>query len=184
MEMFNWLLCFTLKNAHDKLENGLMIKKGQFQSRNDNQAYSSKTLAIIFIEREVIARFIDKLNENNDPSLQPALNRILYLAALYFMDKNLVLFYQGGYFSNKSNVSLIRDTILDLCVEIKDDSIGLIDAIAPPDYVLNSSLGYSTGNVYQNLYSSMIQSNGSFERIGDLESYLTKTEFASRKSKL
>ena len=39
------------------------------------------------------------------------------------MDKHLVIFYEGGYFTSKNNVSLIRDTILKLCVEIKDDSI-------------------------------------------------------------
>ena len=48
MEMFDWLLCFTLKRSHDKLEKDLLNKKDQFKSRNDNQAYHAKTLSINF----------------------------------------------------------------------------------------------------------------------------------------
>ncbi len=96
----------------------------------------------------------------------------------------MVLFYQGGYFSSDRPVVLIRDTVIELCNEMKDDSIALVDAMAPPDYVLNSILGDSSGNAYKNLYNSMLQSNGSFSRIGCLDEYLNKTKFASLKSKL
>lgn len=81
-------------------------------------------------------------------------------------------------------MDLVRNTIIDLCDDLKDDSVALVDAIAPPDYVLNSALGESTGNVYQNIYNSMIQSNGAFDKIGDLDAYLTKTDYASLRSKL
>ena len=96
----------------------------------------------------------------------------------------MVLFYQGGYFSGEKPAVLIRETILDLCAQMKNDAIALIDAIAPPDYVLNSILGDSSGNVYQNIYNAMLQSNGAFERIGCLNEYLTKTKFGCLKSKL
>ena len=133
----------------------------------------------------MVLRFINKVSQNTDKSLQKALNNLLHLASLHFLEKHLVIFYQGGYFSgNGEPATLIRDTILELCRELKDEAVGLIDAIAPPDYVLNSILGCSTGNVYQNLYNSMIQSNGAFDKIGCLNEFLNKTEFASLKSKL
>lgn len=96
----------------------------------------------------------------------------------------MVIFYQGGYFSSEKSATLIRETILELCKEMKNDAIALIDAIAPPDFVLNSILGDSNGNVYKNLYNSMVQSNGAFERIGCLNEYLDKTSFGSLRSKL
>ena len=43
----------------------------------------------------------------------------------------------------------------------------IVDAIASPDYVLNSNLGESNGLVYQNLYNSMVKSNG--DKISDLK---------------
>jgi acyl-CoA oxidase len=100
------------------------------------------------------------------------------------LDKHLVYFYQGGYFTTDKPVSLIKDTIIELCKEMKNDAIGLVDAMAPPDYVINSALGESNGLVYKNLYNSMIQSNGAFERIDFLDEFLHKTKFASLKSKI
>jgi acyl-CoA oxidase len=96
----------------------------------------------------------------------------------------MVIFYQGGYFTSEKSATLIRETILELCKEMKNDAIALIDAIAPPDYVLNSVLGDSNGNVYKNLYNSMVQSSGAFDRIGCLNEYLDKTNFGSLRSKL
>ena len=48
--MFDWLLCYMLKSAHQKLEASLKSGKELFTARNDNQVFYSKTLALIFIE--------------------------------------------------------------------------------------------------------------------------------------
>jgi acyl-CoA oxidase len=102
----------------------------------------------------------------------------------------MIYLFQGGFFhqlhqlQSQSPSILIRDTILDLCKEMKNDAVALIDAIAPPDYVLDSALGESTGLVYQNIYKSMIQSNGSFERINFIDDFMKKTKFGSLRSKL
>ena len=134
-------------------------------------------------------RLIAKINrEDTDPSLRPALDRILYLTALYFLDKHLAEFYQGGFFSTsytsvKPN-ELIRQTILDLCAQMKNDAVALVDTMAPPDYILNFLLGDSRGDVYKRLYSAMTQSSGAFDRIGHLEDFLDKKPFGHRRSKL
>jgi len=112
------------------------------------------------------------------------LDRILFLASLHYLDKHIVTFYQGGYFVGDQPIKLIRETILELCGSMKSDAIALIDAIAPPDYVLNSALGDSTGLVYKNLYSSMIQSDSAFRRIEYLDEYMKKTKFGCLKSQL
>ena len=48
--MFDWLLCFMVKNAHDKYENNRKTGKDVFTARNDSQVYAAKTLSIVFIE--------------------------------------------------------------------------------------------------------------------------------------
>lgn len=96
----------------------------------------------------------------------------------------MVIFYQGGYFNGDAPVTLIRETILELCSQMKNDAIALVDAMAPPDYVLNSTLGDSTGYAYKNLYNSMIQSESAFRRITYLNEFMDKTKYACRKSKL
>ena len=108
----------------------------------------------------------------------------MHLSALHFLDKHLLIFYQGGYFSSDKPVTLIRETILELCSQMKNDAIGLVDAMAPPDYVLNSALGDSAGNAYKNLYNSMIQSSESLEPIPFLEDFLATSKFGSLRSNL
>ena len=51
-----------------------------------------------------------------------------------------------------------------LCGVIKCDVVSLVDAIAPPDFVLNSALGMADGNIYKNLYTAMTQTPGCFDR--------------------
>jgi acyl-CoA oxidase len=132
----------------------------------------------------MIERFVEKILLNTDPSLSPVLNKILYLTALYFFDKHLVTFYQGGYFKNEKPVLLFRETLLELCNELKDESMGLVDAMAPPDHALNSPIGASTGEVYKNVFNMMTQSPESIEPIKFLDEFLIKTKYASLKSNL
>lgn len=184
IQMFDWLLGYVLKNAHAKYEKSLKEGNDAFVARNENQVYYSKTLSLVFIQRQIIERFMKRVAENTDLSLKPALDRILYLAALHFLDQNLVVFYQGGYFTTENAATLIRETILELCKEMKNDAVALVDAIAPPDHVLNSVLGDSNGNVYKNLYNAMVQSDGAFERIRCLDEFLDKTKFGRLRSNL
>ena len=132
----------------------------------------------------MIDRFIKRIEENTDMSLMPALERILQLSALHFLDKHLLIFYQGGCFSSDKPVTLIRETILDLCGLMKNDSISLADAMAPPDHVLNSALGDSSGNAYKKLYNSMIQSSDSMQPIPFLNEFKAKSKFGSLRSNL
>lgn len=67
---------------------------------------------------------------------------------------------------------------------MKNDAISLVDAMAPPDYVLNSALGDSSGNAYKKLYNSMIQSSESMQTIPFLNDFLAESKYAKLKSNL
>lgn len=58
----------------------------------------------------------------------------------------------------------IKYGILDLLKELKNDAISVVDAIAPNDFILNSPLGMSDGEVYKHLQSVLWQTPGTFER--------------------
>lgn len=42
---------------------------------------------------------------------------------------------------------LIQEAILQLCYELKDEAVALVDALAPTDFILNSPIGMSNGQV-------------------------------------
>lgn len=63
------------------------------------------------------------------------------------LEKHIPILYQGGYIEGSGVVSLLKDKILQLCAELKDDVVSLVDAIALSDFFISSFLGASTGQV-------------------------------------
>ena len=59
----------------------------------------------------------------------------------------------GGYFQGSAPARLVRDNILCLCSELKPDAVTLVDVIAPSDFILNSPIGHSDGQVSPISYS-------------------------------
>lgn len=58
-----------------------------------------------------------------------------------------VLLFLGGYCSNNELVEYIQRGVIELCSTLKDEAVSLVDAISPPDFIINSPLGYADGNV-------------------------------------
>ena len=56
--------------------------------------------------------------------------------------------FSGGYCEGPHMADLVKENILLLCSELKPEAIAITDALAPPDFVLNSVLGMSDGKVY------------------------------------
>lgn len=67
--------------------------------------------------------------------------------------------------TNSQQSEAIKCGVLDLLKELKDEAVAIIDAIAPSDFILNSPLGMSDGDIYKHLHSAMSQSPGAFERV-------------------
>ena len=58
----------------------------------------------------------------------------------------------GGYITGPDPPRLIKEAILQLCGALKTDSVALVDAIAPPDFILNSPIGNSDGQVWVKVF--------------------------------
>lgn len=64
------------------------------------------------------------------------------------LEKRLGDLYGGGYVSPNSNIdTFLREGIIILCKDLVDNAVALVDVLAPSDYVLNSALGMSDGEV-------------------------------------
>ena len=51
-----------------------------------------------------------------------------------------------------------------ICVQIKDDAVALADVLAPPDAILQSAIGRENGEIYKNLFQSVLSSPHSMDR--------------------
>ncbi|KAL8175606.1 UNVERIFIED_CONTAM: acyl-Coenzyme A oxidase, partial [Gekko kuhli] len=47
---------------------------------------------------------------------------------------------------------------------LKDEAVALVDVVAPPDFILNSPIGRADGELYKNLWSSVLQGSRVLER--------------------
>ena len=80
-------------------------------------------------------------------NLIPVLENLSFLYGLSCLDKHLLYFYQGEYANGPDFVSTVKDGVLEICSILKPDIVSVIDALAPPDFVVNSVLGKSDGKV-------------------------------------
>lgn len=92
---------------------------------------------------------MDVVKEATDPQIKSVLLKLFSLFGLWSLEKHLNLLYQGGYATSEKPAVLVQEAILTLCKELKHDAIALVDVIAPPDFILNSVLGASDGEVKQ-----------------------------------
>lgn len=72
--------------------------------------------------------------------------------------------FQGGFLSGQTGAQLYKQGVLTILAQLKDDAVSLVDTIAPTDFIINSPLGHSDGEIYKHLQSSLIQWPEVFER--------------------
>jgi len=83
-----------------------------------------------------------------DSAEKKVLQQVLSFYGAHLVTKYSAAFYRGGYFRENSNqLELYEQGILALLPLLKNEAIALVDAIAPTDFILNSPLGMSDGNV-------------------------------------
>lgn len=102
----------------------------------------------VYAELTALSFFWDRIHQDNvDESSRIVLKNLGVLYGLWCLDKHLPYFYQGGYTVGPEMTTLVKDGILHCCKLLKPDVVGVVDAMAPPDFALNSVLGKADGNV-------------------------------------
>ena len=167
---YNFLVCYLLKESYDKVQDELKKNNNDaFTAKNLSQVYYLRSLAIAYFEHNVLQRFINFLNEQEQDTpaeLVDVLQKLGQLYGLWSLEKHLATLYDANYFKEYSGRPAIEihQSILLLCDQLKDNLVSLVDAIAPDDFLLNSSLGYSDGQVYHHVFNSLVSSQGAFDR--------------------
>ncbi|XP_069925645.1 peroxisomal acyl-coenzyme A oxidase 3 isoform X2 [Oryctolagus cuniculus] len=162
---YKWLVCYLLRESRQKLLQERASGRGDFAARNNCQVYHCRSLALAFMELTVVQRFHAYTHDTGVPTpLRAVLRRLSALYALWSLSQHTALLYRGGYFSGEQAGRSVEGAILDLCSQLKDDAVALVDVIAPPDFILDSPIGRADGELYKNLWGSVLQGRGVLER--------------------
>uniref|UniRef100_W8B7I4 Acyl-coenzyme A oxidase n=1 Tax=Ceratitis capitata TaxID=7213 RepID=W8B7I4_CERCA len=164
LKALNWLVAYQLDTTVRRFES--LKKEGQdaFETRNNIQVFNAQQLSIVYAQRTIyyiFHRFLDTAAPSNERNV---LRKLLSFYGADLITKHIGIFYQGGYFEDRAHADLYQQGILDLLPVLKNEAVSLVDAIAPTDFVLNSPLGMSDGNIYQHLQAAIVQAPGVFER--------------------
>ncbi|XP_072262988.1 peroxisomal acyl-coenzyme A oxidase 3 [Pyxicephalus adspersus] len=172
---YKWLVCYLLRESNQKLQQERQKATNDFDARNNSQVYYCRSLALAFIEHTILQRYYDYTHDTSTPaSLQPVLRKLCTLYGLWSLSKHMAVLYQGGYFTGELPGKIIQDAVLELCAELKDDAVSLVDAIAPPDFILNSPIAKADGELYKNLWSAVLQGEKVLERPSWWAEFCTK----------
>lgn len=164
-EAFEWLLCWLLRSTEEKYQHHLHTSKNRFQAKNHVQVYLARTLSLVYAQHMVLTYFWKRCSDPSlDANVKPVLEKLYLLYGLWCLDPNLTILYQGGYATGPKLVNLVKEGILHLCELLKKEAVGIVDALAPPDYVLNSVLGTADGKVYDNLQAEFFHNPRGMER--------------------
>ncbi|KAL3268862.1 hypothetical protein HHI36_007951 [Cryptolaemus montrouzieri] len=165
INIYQWIVCSLLKESCERLEISIKDGTDSFWAKNNNQVYFAKNLSIAFIQHFFLDRMLEVIKEAPDENIRRVLLRIFSLYAIKSLENyHLATLYRGGFANGPLLSQLIQDSIIKLCADLKDDAIALVDAIAPPDFALNSVLGSSDGQVYQRLESAILHSSYGMSR--------------------
>ncbi|KAJ0055796.1 hypothetical protein NL108_011382, partial [Boleophthalmus pectinirostris] len=142
---YKWLVCFLLDESNKRLQQQ-RSKEGEFEARNNSQVYYCRSLSMAYIELTCLQRFDELTRAEDTPAgLRAVLQKLCGLYGLWSVSNHMATLYQGGYFSGRQPAEMIQNAILSLCAQLKDDSVALVDVLAPPDFILNSPIGCADG---------------------------------------
>lgn len=140
------------------------LGKSIFEIRNNTQVFTAINLSIVYAQRTIFYVFYQFVNSQAESAEKAVLSKLLSFYGAYLVTKNAAIFHQGSFFTNPRQIDLYQDGVLNLLPVLKDEAVSLIDAIAPTDFILNSPLGMSDGNIYTHLQRCIMQSSDALQR--------------------
>ncbi|KAK5645317.1 hypothetical protein RI129_006617 [Pyrocoelia pectoralis] len=165
LKYYRWLITYLLKKCYDKYFRLLKTDNvGTFWAKNENQVYFCKNLSVAYIEHYIIQTMGLQIQEAANDEIRSVLDKLLSLYAMWNLQKYVQFFYEGGYANGPTFAEYLENAVTQLCENLKNDQMALINAIAPPDFFGSSILGHSQGQIYERMESAILQHGGVYSK--------------------
>ncbi|KAL6436330.1 hypothetical protein ACFW04_004698 [Cataglyphis niger] len=164
--VFKWLVCYYLKKTYQHMNDLKSNGMSDFDIKNNSQTFLARTLSLVYGEHAIMMYFIRCLQDPKwKANEREVLTKLCSLFGAVTLEKRLGDLYGGGYASSNSNIDdFLRKGIVTLCRDLLDNAVALVDVLAPPDFILNSPLGMSDGEVYKHMKEWIFKDKENLER--------------------
>lgn len=123
-----------LTSAATRFKKHLDAGMDSFDAFNKTQ-YHMVEVGMAYIERLILERFIEQIAQTEDSQCKAMLNRLCQLFALSQIEKNKGWYLEQGYMDG-AKTKAIRKMVNQLCLEVRQDAVALVEAFKIPDSCL------------------------------------------------
>ena len=146
-------MCYLMDSTSKHMQQSTNNGASRFDARNNAQVYRARDLTRTYSEYYALKSFQKRLTHPDITStLRPILELVCQIYGFWCLERHLASYYQGGFAAGSTTAQnsfadIVQTELLRLCGELKDSSVAVVDALAPPDFALNSIIGRSDGLV-------------------------------------
>jgi acyl-CoA oxidase len=162
-QMLEYRMNVLLQKSVGRLAERVGNQEKVFDAWNNSQVFYLQNMARAYGELYVFNCFKEKVQSLAQSSTKVMLHKFLLLFTYSQLEKDFVILRENDYCSSEV-WEYLKTAILDLCMELKDQLISIIDVIAPPDEILGAPLGSSTGNGFDSYLSHVFNAKNSFSK--------------------
>ncbi|XP_053958182.1 peroxisomal acyl-coenzyme A oxidase 3 [Anastrepha ludens] len=165
LHCYEWMLCYLVDKTSKRVAQDIKAGAHRFDARNNSQVYGARDLSLAYAEYFALSRFRQRFRRLNvNTELSQVLELLFAVYSMWCIDRHMTTFYVGGFAKSASFAEAVRARLLSKCSELKESAVSVADALAPPDFALNSVIAKSDGLLYENLQSEFMTNKGAFER--------------------
>lgn len=154
---------FLIHQSFEYLSRNMMSQDDAWQAWNSSHVFYLREASIAYGELFIVDEYQRCVENIKDEKTKEVLRKLFELHAYNKLEQRATVFLEINYF-NREDIIFVRERVKELCKEIKDEAIGLIDAVAVPDAILNSPIGASDGDVYNRFINAVWTAPGALER--------------------
>lgn len=161
----DWICVYLLEKTSKRVKVLQSEGKSQFDVRNNSQVFGAINLSIAYGHRSIFYVLYNRISELSASAERDLLVNVLSLYGANIIVKNYIgIIYEGGFAQSHKAGELLETGILRLLPKLKNECVSMVDAIAPPDFIINSPLGMQDGKVYAHLKSHIYRDPDTFTR--------------------
>lgn len=107
--------------------------------------------------------FAETLGTVGDKSTRAVLQKFFEMWALGSILELMPIYAEHNYFTGEQ-IRKMKERITALCGELKDEAVGVIDAVSDPDRIIGSPLGAYDGDMYNKLIQKLWNAPAAFSK--------------------